>query len=656
MTTWRYLLYLLSYRPWHYGLNLLSIVAVLLLGIVPGLIARAYFDLLSGAAPVMFGVWELAAFLVMASLGTFLGSFGCGFTNIPFMYEVGGLLRTNLLGRVLARPGAQALPHSPGEAVSYFRDDVEEIVGSFMWFNDLIAFALFSVVGILIMLSIDAFITLTVFVPLVVVVALANAVGQRVTANRKASREATGRVTGFLGEVLGASQAVQVAGAEDNVVEHFRALSEQRRVTGVRDRLFTELMGSIFQNTVNLGTGLILILAGQSLRAGTFTVGDFALFVYFLGYITEFTGYSGAFVAHYRQMGVSFGRMVEMMQGAPAAELVKHRPVFMRGRLPEVEFRRKTPGDRLDVLDVRGLTYRYPQSGRGIEGIDLTIRRGAFVVITGRIGAGKTTLLRALLGLVPHQSGTIHWNGIPVPNPADLLVPPRCAYTPQVPRLFSETLRDNILLGIPPEAADLPGAIHAAVLEPDLGTMPDGLDTLVGPRGVRLSGGQIQRTAAARMLVRNAELLVCDDLSSALDVETERLLWERINAERGMLNAEQATAESSSADDNRTAVQPPQHCENGPASNDESFGVPGYAGKAYGLQRPASGVLTCLVVSHRPAVLRRADQIVVLKDGMIEATGRLDELLACSTEMQRLWHGDYGAEPALQPSAFSLQR
>ncbi|MFB9279533.1 ABC transporter ATP-binding protein [Cohnella cellulosilytica] len=609
MSTFSYMWRLIRYRPGWYVFNALVWTAIYLMPIVPGLVTKEFFDSLTGDAATGLGIGALIALLIGFALARSATVYLGFITDVSFRFRMGMLLRRNVLAHILQRPGARAIPGSPGEAISHFRDDVDQSEEAVSWSVDVFGMTCFAVVSCFILLRIDAEMTTLVFLPLVIVIVAAQLATTRLQKYRAASRESTAKVTEAISEMFGSVQAIQVAGAEHRVTERFRKLNDDRRKSMLKDKLMTEALGSIFSNMVNLGTGLILLLAGHKMRGGEFTVGDFSLFVYYLTFVTQFISNFGNFLTYFKQMTVAKDRLTGLLQGAPAQVLTEANTLGEKepetpaaGRQTNASGRKErelaanrgansagaqsanVEDERLERLDVSGLTYRYPETGRGIEDIRLHLRRGSFTVVTGPVGSGKTTLVRTLLGLLPQDAGTVLWNGSEVDDAGHFFVPPRSAYSAQSPRLYSDTLRENILLGLEDRDGQLERALHTAVLEEDLRHFRDGLGTVIGPRGVKLSGGQAQRTAAARMLVRDAELYVFDDLSSALDVETEQKLWERLFGDRGEA--------------------------------------------------------TCLVVSHRKAALARADHILVLKDGRIEAEGTAEKLLERSESFRRLWHGD----------------
>ncbi|MDH3293455.1 MAG: ABC transporter ATP-binding protein/permease [Acidimicrobiia bacterium] len=485
------------------------------------------------------------------------------FTRSWFLMK--SLMQGNMLIGQVASGGVDAGQPvgSAGGAVTRFRDDTEDVALFVDGWIDVSGAFVFAVIALWVMAAIDLVATLVVLIPMIGVGVAVKALDTRIKFYRRADREATAAITELLGDTMAAATTIKVNDAVEPALRRLRRLVDARRVTATRDRVFDDALQSVTTGSGDVSLGLVLIVAAGAIASGRFNVGELVLFSVYLAWLGFFPRMIGRTIARYNQSIVAFEGMRQLVANQDPRWVARHRhlPVAKAGAV-EREVRERIP---LELLRVEGLSAVYDDGVSGIHDISFQVPRGSLTVVTGPVGAGKTTLLRALLGLSwqATTTGAVSWNGMRVDDRAAFFVPPQSAFLSQVPQLLSDSLADNILLGADPgggsESESLEWALRLSAVNDDVEQMTHGVDTLIGPRGLRLSGGQRQRVAAARALVHAPELLVLDDLSSAVDVETELALWSNL----------------------------------------------------------AVAGITVIAVSHRKVALERADQILTLEDGRL---------------------------------------
>jgi ATP-binding cassette, subfamily B, bacterial len=507
-------------RPRHFWIGSLGWVLFFVYPLLPGWILKSIFD--EVRSEVFRGrlVWLLGAFLLVSIAMAVIIRLAHRTYNQGFS-AAQSMTRLNVMHAQLVSGGSDRGPRtvSAGDAVVRLRDDPNDLVMLVDNWLDVVGSIGYAVVALVVLASIDSLAALAILVPLTLVGLLNRVAGNHLRKLRSASRAATSKSTEFLAAAFGAASTIKVSGAQPGVIRRIDQLNHTRAAAMVKDQVWSDSLWNANSAATDISVGVALLVASRrNLTASEVTL--FTSYIFHLVWLPQKVG--GVFVGR-RRFGVAARRLESLLPAAPTSDpLSEVRPApFLGGPAsPPIIRPQRIP---LESVTVRGLTI----TNRNVHDISFELTRGSLTVISGPVGSGKTSLMRALIGLLEADSGEIRWNGAVVADPGAFFVPPQCAYVSQVPNLFSDSLLENLLLGA---TADPTEAIRLAALDDDVASMPEGLATKLGAGGVRLSGGQVQRAAAARALLHSAELIVLDDLTSALDVETELRLWDRLAA------------------------------------------------------------------------------------------------------------------------------
>ena len=395
------------------------------------------------------------------------------------------------------------------------------------------------------------------FIPVVVVISILFFPRIAKAYERFQKQEST--LTAVLQENLSGIRVVKAFARGPFEVERWRAESRKKYRLGLtltrRHALYWPVTDILCSAQLIAG----LLFAADLALSGSISVGSFLAYAGIIVWIVWPVRDVGELVVKLSRGFVSYRRLAELITTVPE-------------RLHEGEAGTEVPEIRgaVEMIDVR---FEYPNGTVALNGIDLSCRPGEIVALLGPAGSGKTSLVNLLPRFYDPSSGEITIDGTPITTIPRAALRETIGIVEQEPFLFSVSIRDNIAYGVPGEIADatIQRAARAARIHDVISGFPDGYDTMVGERGVSLSGGQRQRIAIARTLLRDPRILILDDSTSSVDLETEAGIWEALDE----------------------------------------------------LMRGR----TTFIIAHRIASLRRADQILVLDAGRTVQRGRHEELI-----------------------------
>ena len=399
--------------------------------------------------------------------------------------------------------------------------------------------------------------TLAAILPLPILAIIMQVLGKKIHERYVVAQDAFGELNDDVLEAVAGVRVVRAYVQERATEEKFRKKTEEvyeKNMAVERiDALFapTSKVLTAASYAIGLGYGAFLVSTGEM------TLGNLVTFNVYLG------------MAVWPMIAI--GELINVMQRGNASLDRVHETLSYLEDVRDPD-RPKRAGHPDDVT-FDDVTFRYPQSSLvNLDRVKVRLERGGTLGIVGKTGSGKTTFIRQLLREYPAGEGELSFSGVSVSDLTKDEVRDWIGYVPQDHVLFSRSIRDNILFGKPDaNDAEIDEAIRLSHFRKDLAMLPEGLETLVGEKGVALSGGQKQRISIARALIKDPDILILDDSLSAVDAKTETAIIENIRQGR----------------------------------KDK----------------------TTIITTHRLSAIEHADWIIVLEDGRVTEEGTHDSLL-----------------------------
>ncbi|CAM2885768.1 ABC transporter transmembrane domain-containing protein [Paenibacillus sediminis] len=485
----------------------------------PRILGIAIDDIASGSI-----TWRALTTYILATAGMFLFIY---FITYVWMYQLFG--GSNLLERILRnRYMAHLLRMTPpffernrtGDLMARATNDLRAIAVTagfgMLTLTDSTIF--FSVVLVAMGTLISWKLTLAAILPLPIIAVAMSIYGKAIHERYTVAQDAFGDMNDQVLESVAGVRVIRAYVQEKNDQKRFQHITDDV----YRKNLAVAKLDALFEPTINLSVGLSYVIAlGYGMYLvfhNELTLGDLVSFNMYLGMMIWPMFAIGELINVMQRGGASLDRVNETLSVAPDVQDAKD-PIDVK---------------ELEAIEMKDVTFRYPTSAvNNLEDINLRINRGETLGVVGRTGSGKSTLLKQLLHEYPTGTGDILISGVPIELIRVDQLHSWIGYVPQEQILFSKTVRENIQFGKANASdAEVLEAIRTASFDRDLETLSDGLDTLVGEKGIALSGGQKQRVSLSRAFISEPDILILDDALSAVDARTEARIIENIREKR----------------------------------------------------------------------------------------------------------------------------